>query len=381
MSIVDLLSVNAICFSIDYFISTSLRIAGPVAGTSRIAGRRSIGGGHLAFIAGLTLLGGFAVWGVTRGLLGYSLPELQPLAVGMALAVGGAVVSSLWDRNWRYPVMGLFVFGLAGVGLGQVESRLFAGSLFYLGQCRRSGSVFVGDGSHAWLLSRSGRLAGWLKIPRTSDRWSMTGFGTCQAILIVAVATQAVWISLDISFEGLGEGVALFGLSGRLAACSIALMLLGSSVLMAWQSTGTARAGWQFATFAAGLLFTTTVGWSRIETTGGPLTVPAEWLPYATALLLSASMMTVMTRFGLAVVLRAAAIGSRELDWHLRSSAAWPCCCSVLWRAYKSAHLPPTADTLLPILPSRYHRYTVTPTELDFKSGYSGRRVCDRCND
>ena len=46
------------------------------------------------------------------------------------------------------------------------------------------------------------------------------------------------WIALDFSFDDMGQDVALFGLAGRQATCSAALMLVGATILMAWQSSG-----------------------------------------------------------------------------------------------------------------------------------------------
>ena len=125
-----------------------------------------------------------------------------------------------------------------------------------------------------------------------------------QALLVLTDATLAVWIAADVSFDGLGAGVALFGLSGRLVACPAALMLLGTAILMAWQSQGRWRAGWQYAALGLGMLFTTTIGWATMDAA-----TASPWLHRSVNLLISASMMTLMTGVGLGRVL------PRRSDW------------------------------------------------------------------
>jgi hypothetical protein len=82
-------------------------------------------------------------------------------------------------------------------------------------------------------------------------------------------------------------------------------MLLGGSILMAWQSQSRWRSAWQCVSVFAGLLFTSSLGWARVESTSSD----TIWLQRSINLLISASMMTVMTRFGLARVL------PRQSDW------------------------------------------------------------------
>ena len=107
--------------------------------------------------------------------------------------------------------------------------------------------------------------------------------------------------------------MALFGLSGRLVACPAALMLLGTAILMAWQNQGRWRAGWQYAALGLGMLFTTTIGWSTMDAA-----TASPWLHRSVNLLISASMMTLMTGFGLGRVL------PRRSDWIPRGRRAMP---------------------------------------------------------
>ena len=120
-------------------------------------------------------------------------------------------------------------------------------------------------------------------------------------------AALAVWLAIDFSFDGVGESVALFGWSGRSSGPPAALILIGAAIVMAWQTTGAWRAGWQYAAMAAGVLFTSSIGWAGID--ADPATGDARWLHRSVNLLVSASMMTLLTSFGLARVL------PRNSDW------------------------------------------------------------------
>jgi hypothetical protein len=161
-----------------------------------------------------------------------------------------------------------------------------------------------------WALTRIG--AGARKFG-DAHRWSAAWFRCLQTLLALIAAALAVLIAADRSFDGLGAGVALFGLSGRLVACPAALMLLGAAVLMAWQSQGRWRAGWQYAALGLGMLFTTSIGWATMDAaTGSP------WLHRTVNLLISASMMTLMTGLGLGRVL------PRGSDWIPRGRRAMP---------------------------------------------------------
>ncbi len=95
--------------------------------------------------------------------------------------------------------------------------------------------------------------------------------------------------------------------------CPSALMLLGASIVMAWQSTGRWRAAWQFTAMVAGLLFTVSVGWARIDAAS-----KAPWLERSVDLTISTAMMTTMTRAGLSWGL------PRQSDWIPRGRQASP---------------------------------------------------------
>ena len=193
----------------------------------------------------------------------------------------------------------------AGVGAGLLI-RSPAAPLFLLWAaiCEWTGVLLVAALA-SWLLGKLNSTPS-VKPPGV---W----FSLAQVILIAAAAVTTGWIAFDLRFEGMGDGIALFGLSGRRAAPPAALMLLGASILMAWQTHGPWRVRWQFASMGAGLLFTTTIGWSGIASNSTSL-----GFDRALTLSITASMMTMMSGWGLGRGL------PEESDWLSRGKEASP---------------------------------------------------------
>jgi hypothetical protein len=162
-----------------------------------------------------------------------------------------------------------------------------------------------------WILRRFPRVVTALRISGDTARWSGEWFCRSQAALAVLAIVLIGWILLDPAFDSMGAGTALLGLAGHQAGCPAVLMLVGTAIVMAWQTQGTWRAIWQYAALAAGVMFTSSIGWSHINAT-----TDAPWSRRATYLLMSASMMTLLTGFGLSRVL------PNSGDWLVRARRA-----------------------------------------------------------
>jgi hypothetical protein len=229
-----------------------------------------------------------------------------------------AVLCGLWDPAEKFSLAGLYALSLIAIGLGQVQRGFAPGNFFLWGcLCDLAGFVLVAA-LIGWLLPWLRPVAGRLRIPDDPNRWPRAWFHGSQALLAATAALLAGWICADYSFDHLGEGVALVGLAGRQASCPAALMLLGATILMAWQSVGTCRAAWQYAALGAGILFTTSIGWARLEADPSGLSGPAIWFARCTHLAVTGSMMTLMSGFGLGRVL------PRGTDWVPRGRRAMP---------------------------------------------------------
>lgn len=278
------------------------------------------------------VLGGRVALGVTRGVLSLPLAPLGPLDWTLLACACLAVLGSLWDRAPRVRWPELYGLGLAAVEMLGLQRGFAPGRYFvWGGLCDLAAFVLIAA-LLGWLLPRAPRVPAGLRIPAVKLRPVGRWFPPAQAALGLSVAALAGWIAVDTSFDGLGAGVALFGLTGRRAGSPASLMLVGACILMAWQSRPSAspgsdgisssrgawRAGWQYAAMAAGLLFTSSLGWSSPAISADTAASASVWLQRSERLLLSSAMITLMTGVGLGSVL------PRHSDWGPRGRRAMP---------------------------------------------------------
>ena len=255
-------------------------------------------------------------------LLAYQVPVGFWLCLGTLLAASVTTgVVALRRRQQAFVYLSgllLYALGLAALGLGEIQ-RGYSPAKFFVwgGVCEWAGFVLVAA-LLGWTLRSIKPVADALGTADASARSAGEWFPRSQALLAAAVAVLAAWIALDFTFDGMGEGIALLGWSGRRAGCPAALMLVGAAILMAWQTAGAWRAGWQYAALSAGVLFTSSLGWARLDSAVAHAAGDSPWLHRSLNLLISASMMTVLTRFGLARVL------PRQSDWIPRARRVTP---------------------------------------------------------
>jgi hypothetical protein len=104
------------------------------------------------------------------------------LAWGALAAVGAAIAGSLWDRNARFAPPGLYILGLAAIGLMLHE---FTHSPSGLGSC--AALALAAYAVHAGLLARS--------FDRLRDPW----FLPAQALTGTIVLLLSLWMCLDFA--------------------------------------------------------------------------------------------------------------------------------------------------------------------------------------
>jgi hypothetical protein len=262
-------------------------------------GRRTTSVARLAVALAVGLLGLVVLLGIVRLALNLTHPQPGLLDWTALVAASIAVVICLWDPAARFPLAGLYVLGLAAVGMTEIARGLSPGQLLLWGSFTEWTGFMLVTALVGWCLGQFERVTRWLRIPNPPGRWWAGWFNPAQALLATVTAVLAVWVAIDFSFDGMGQGWALFGLTGRWSACPAGLMLLGGLILMAWQTRGTWRAVWQYAAMAAGVLLTSSVGWANLDAADYAPLAREAWLDRSVTLMISAGMMTLMTGIGL----------------------------------------------------------------------------------
>jgi hypothetical protein len=215
-----------------------------------------------------------------------------------------ATLFALPDRENCSSIAALYLLAFALVGMELFKRGFISVHVFvWASLCELTGVLLIAA-LIGWALPR---LPAGKRLARLPDSRALAcgrRFRIAQAVLFGIAVADTLWIITDMRFDGMGTGKALLGLTGRRAGCPAALMLLGTAIVMAWQSPPSARDAWQRVAFFSGLLFTTSIGWSGpVAThTGGGL-----WLHWSKTLWVTASMMTLMSSAGLARVFPAKA--------------------------------------------------------------------------
>jgi hypothetical protein len=273
---------------------------------------------HVVLYGSFTLLAAFTLTGMACGYAGTVLPEIDGGIWYFSAVLGCGLFVAIWDSEWRYPAQSFYGFGLVMVGLAQLSRGFDPGLFFIWGSTSDLSGYLLVAALGGWVLRSPGPLDKRLPVPTKRHPGNVGWFHVSQAVLLAIVTGQALWIAWDFSFDGIGHGVALFGLSGRMAVCSATLMMLGGAILMAWQSVGRRRTVWQFTALASGLFFTSSIGWSQMSDSAGQSVSFQAWQQRALTVAVSASMLTVMTRWGLARFL------PRHTDWIVTARRASP---------------------------------------------------------
>jgi len=328
--LVSLVQVNAICLAVASIAWSLLDFLPSVRVPHARFGGRPAAFAHLAVQAGLALLFGLAAVLVLNELA--DMPHLTVGRLGWIalLATAAALAIGLWDRRADFTWAGFYFLGLATLGTEWVYRDFLSGKFLAWASANEVAGFVLAAGALGWALPKMRRTRTLLRIPGEEGRWLVEWFAYAQAFLAAVAAGLAIWISIDYSLDGTGshralfdlterlEPVALFGVTGRRAGPSAALMLVGAAIVMAWQTRGRWRAGWQYAALAAGVLLSSSLGWMSLDATEGTPTGDFPWLHRSVNLMVSAAMVTLLAGFGLAKIFPAAA------DWIVRGRRAVP---------------------------------------------------------
>jgi hypothetical protein len=298
-----LVDINVLCFAAASIVCTLFQIACPQSFPPLQCIKMSWSFAQLAVGLASAALGVLSVFFVTSDLMQIGHEPITPLFWYALAATAIAIALFLWDRTSPNPFFVLYVLGLIALGMEwdywQEPPRMM---------CWRAGAdaaeFILIAAIIGYLLPKIRWICTRLQIPDYPERWPARWFMRSQMFAASAVAALNVWIALDFGFDGLGKGIALFGMSGRLLGITNILMILGASIVMAWQASHKWRIRWQYASFITGLLFLCTLRWAGINPTQ-----PNLWLHRTIVLLISSAMLTLLCSFGLRKVI------SKQSDW------------------------------------------------------------------
>lgn len=260
-----------------------------------------------------------AIWAVAvlvelvRNVLDLPHRALEPLDWLVAAISTAVIAGYLGDGRARFPLRALYLAAFTWIGMSLVRMGHAPGRfVVWAGSCDWTGFLLV-SALVGWALRRYPGISSRLRVPGGVERWSGTWFRWAQAALAAACVGVICWILIDPAFDSMGGDVALFGLSGRFTGCPAALMLLGTTIVMAWQTCDRWRAAWQYTALGMGVLFSCSIGWARLDALSDE-----AWWRRGYYFLISISMMTLLTCFGLARVL------PHSGDWLARARRAAP---------------------------------------------------------
>ncbi len=309
--------VNVVCLAGASLVWTALQLIVPSGVPRYRLERRNVVFAHYAAALGLIAMALMAASGVSGILLHVaSHPAVTRLAWIALASVAAALVLTLWDRLARLVLCGLYVAGFTALAMVWESLAPAPRALCWRMSTELSGYLLIAA-VFSWLIINGTRLWHFLRIPMDADRWSGRWFMYCQGVLAAATAGVAAWVAIDFAFDGIGRDAAIMGLSGRMAGMAGALMLLGATIVMAWQSEHPWRFRWQCAALASGLLLNASTGWVAIDPTFGPAS-QAPWLHRSVSLLVAAAMMILVSSFGLGRVL------PKTSDWIAAGRRAAP---------------------------------------------------------
>jgi len=279
------------------------RLEGRTLGFAPLAAQLAVWLGALQVGAGIVgdLWGGWPDW-----LHVSAVEQLDWLMLGLgALALGLLV----WDAQARWVVAGVYVLVLAAEGMW-LRSRTYPVPWTYIwAPVNELAGVMILASLAGWMCRWAGPLKRVLRIPERPGGWATEWFVPAQALLAAGVAALVLWIGVDYRFNGCGQGLPLILFIGRMQGSTAGLMLLGGAIVMAWQQAGLKRRAWQYASFALGLVFTSSIGLANLDAAPAAPSAVLPWLHRSAVVMLSSTMITMLAAFGMRLVF------SRQSDW------------------------------------------------------------------
>jgi hypothetical protein len=231
---------------------------------------------------GLGLLTLVVTLALASDLAGGGMRAEQALAWAALAALGLALVVALWDRHARFALGGLYLLGLAVLGLTLHDVGLPAARLGWGGALALAGYAAL-TSLLRWVGGRWADLGRLLRLPLSAaegvDGWLLPA----QTAVACAVLALSLWVCVDFAAR-----------ADRLAGPLAVLLLVSAGVLL----TATAPASWaerlRPATLVLGVVAVAEAGWAGPDPAG-----VAPWLDRNVLLMVALAAMTAAYGAGL----------------------------------------------------------------------------------
>ena len=189
--------------------------------------------------------------------------------IGLA-SIAGAIALTIWDRSARLSLCGLYTVGLTALCMQWQRVPMSPQHLCWQAASELAAFVLLAA-LLGWLIVKPQSVWRWLRVPCEPERWPNGWFMVFQSFLAAIAAGICVWVSIDFAFDELRRSIAVLTVAGRFEGVLGMAMLVGATILMAWQAprsdaaSNSWRQGWQSAAWAAALLLLSCIGWATLD--------------------------------------------------------------------------------------------------------------------
>lgn len=224
---------------------------------------------HLAAELAVTAMAALAAVFVAQDVQLMPHAPVDRLAWLALAAAAAATAACLWDRSAAFVLPGLYVLGVAAIGLAWDARGLASHALAWASACELA-AFALAAGLAALLLPHTLAVQRILRIPVEREKPHGEWFPRVQAAVCLIAAGLATWIAIDLGFDATGYA-GLGWPSGRMGGLVASALLLPTAIAMATVMRARWRTFWQYTTLAFLVLVLSTPGWTLLQPDWGDL--------------------------------------------------------------------------------------------------------------
>jgi hypothetical protein len=241
---------------------------------------------HLAAVLSLGILGFIVAVCVGSDVAEGGLEAVGALPWAALGATAVALVLLLWDRSALFAIGGLYVLGLAAIGMTLHTFNLDPKSLGWFAALAMAGYVLL-TALVGWAAPQAKEFWRAVGLPDRRLSWPEAWFPVAQSAVALVVAGLSVWMSLAFP-EPLQ----------RLAGTLTVVLLVAAGVLLAHTARGRWATDLRYATLVVGLVAVAEASWALLDPAQNGL-----WLHRSILLMTALALMTWLYGAGLPRIL------------------------------------------------------------------------------